>query len=198
MRNGPNARSSDGIYADLDDVRRLSRRLAGVSVMPPRPRAPAPAPVPAPMVAPVPDDIPVVAMPDIMPSTSTAAALHGYGPSSTEALLSRAITLIGAAGGCIVDAQGLLVAHQGLAAEVAQSLGGRLLLALDQVARLGSNELLVVTSAVKGHWVSGVRLRGAEALAIGLVGQRPLGPEHQGPITALLGSVSLPPTGAAP
>jgi hypothetical protein len=129
-----------------------------------------------------------------MPPARTDAGHHAYGPARTEALLAAAMAHTHAAAGCIVDAQGLVIAHHGVSAEVAQSLGGRLLLALDQVARLGNSELLVVTSAVKGQWVSGVRLREAEAMAIGLVGPLPLGPEHQQPLLALLTGVSVPPT----
>lgn len=107
--------------------------------------------------------------------------------------LAAAMAQTRAAAGCLVDAQGLVIAHHGVSAEVAQSLGGRLLLALDQVSQLGSNELLVVSSAVKGQWVSGVRLRDKEAMAIGLVGPQPVGPEQQAPLLALLSGLSVPP-----
>lgn len=131
-----------------------------------------------------------------MPPARTAAGHYAYGPARTEALLAAAMAHTHAAAGCLVDAQGLVIAHHGVSAEIAQSLGGRLLLALDQVSKLGSNELLVVTSAVKGQWVSGVRLRDKDAMAIGLVGPQPVGPDQQGPLLALLSGVSMPPTPA--
>lgn len=131
--------------------------------------------------------------PPLMPAARTDAGHHAYGPARTEALLAAAMAHTHASAGCIVDAQGLVIAHHGVSADVAQSLGGRLLLALDQVSQLGSNELLVVTSAVKGQWVSGVRLRAKDAMAIGLVGPQPVGPEQQAPLLALLAGVSMPP-----
>jgi hypothetical protein len=111
-------------------------------------------------------------------SSSTLTAV-GFGGAAYARIVQEGMGLAGAVVGFVVDAQGLIVARQGrLADDDAQALGARLVMALDQAARMGqgfgAGQADVVVIAVGRGWLSGVRRRVPEAVTLGLFGVQPL------------------------
>jgi hypothetical protein len=181
-------------FSDLDALRQSARRL--VSTSPPPASAPPPpaaslpvavaavptsVPVPTPVAVSLPPG-PVIATTAPLPTTRSSSSMPGvgFGGAAFGQLVQQGMTLAGAVVGFVVDAQGLIVARQGrVADEDAQALGARLVMALDQAARMGqgfgAGQADVVVVAVGRGWLSGVRRRVPEAVTIGVFGVHPLG-----------------------
>jgi len=127
----------------------------------------------------------------------------GFGGAAFGQLVQQGMTLAGAVVGFVVDAQGLIVARQGrVADEDAQALGARLVMALDQAARMGqgfgAGQADVVVIAVGRGWLSGVRRRVPDAMTVGLFGVQALATPQAEQLAEALKALDPPVTGGTP
>ncbi len=152
--NASNASSSE----DLAQARALSRTLHGTpTVGSPRAGAELPAPVYAPFA-------PTRAVP---PSISGA----GFGPDTWNGFLDHCVTVSGAVGAFLLDAQGLMVACRGaLGVDDAEALGARLSAALVHARALDPAGVRLLTVELQDRVVAAVPLGLADnALIMGVV-----------------------------
>lgn len=123
---------------------------------------------------------------------SLREARSAWGSSAWDVLLDGCTRASGGSGAFLLDAQGLVIAARGEVDEgSAEKLGARLLLTLEQAAKMGDSAG-VVCMEVDGRWLSGLSAPQADhtALTLGIFAPEPLDREARRIIGELFASVS--------
>ena len=99
-----------------------------------------------------------------------------FGADAWNQLLDGCIGIAQADSAFLMEPQGLVVAARGrLSADVAEGIGGRLMLALDQAAQMSPGKSHTVCVEFDGRWLTGVRLTvGDTLLTLGVTAEQPL------------------------
>ena len=128
-------------------------------------------------------------------AAALGASLRGvegaWGASPWHALLDGATSAAQGAGAFAMDPQGLVIATRGEVDEaLAERLGGRLMLTLDQAAKLGEHAG-VVCLEIDGRWLTGLRCRSKsdEEITLGVLASEPIGREARAAIVELIGTI---------
>jgi hypothetical protein len=116
---------------------------------------------------------------------------NAWGATAWHTLLDGCTAAAGASGAFVMDSQGLVIATRGqLDHETAERLGGRLMLTLDQAAKMG-DQARVVCVEVDAHWLTGLRgpNPNQQDVTLGILGEEPVGREARRVIADLLASI---------
>lgn len=119
---------------------------------------------------------------------------RAYGAHAWNELLDALRNATGASAAFLIDAEGLAVAVRGdVGGGELEELGARLLVALDQVARLsakrGAGEQALISMALERQWLTGIRRRLASperVLVAGLLSAEPMSAEQLDSVQSLL------------
>lgn len=127
---------------------------------------------------------------------SLREAAKTWGVAAWHALLDGCTAAANGKGAFLLDAQGLVIATRGDVDETfAETLGGRLMLTLDQAAKMGDNAG-VVCIEIDSRWLTGIKSANPNLadLTLGIVGEDPVGRDARRSIAQLLESMG----GSAP
>lgn len=117
-----------------------------------------------------------------------------FGAEVWNNLLDGCLSTADAAAAFVIDGHGLVVATRGdLSAEAAESIGARLMVALDQSAQLLPNGApAVVALEIDLGWLTGLRSgdKRARPLTLGLLGQAPLSRDVREAVLSLLATAN--------
>ncbi|MBK6513967.1 MAG: hypothetical protein IPG04_07525 [Polyangiaceae bacterium] len=122
------------------------------------------------------------------------AASSPFGADVWNHLLDGCLATADARSAFLIDAQGLVVATRGdLSAEAAESIGARLMVALDQSAQLlQPSAPSVAALEIELGWLTGLRSsdKRSRSLTLGIVAQGPLGRDIREAVLSLLATAS--------
>ncbi|MGE0321652.1 MAG: hypothetical protein AB7K71_16130 [Polyangiaceae bacterium] len=101
---------------------------------------------------------------------------RAFGAEAWNQLLDGCMGIARADAAFLMEPQGLVVAARGrLTADVAEGIGARLMLALDQAAQMSPGKSHTVCVEFDGRWLTGVRLSvGDTQLTLGVTAELPL------------------------
>lgn len=101
---------------------------------------------------------------------------RAFGADAWNQLLDGCLGIAQADSAFLMEPQGLVVAARGrLSADVAEGIGARLMLALDQAAQMSPGKSHTVCVEFDGRWLTGVRLSvGDTQLTLGVTAELPL------------------------
>lgn len=101
---------------------------------------------------------------------------RAFGAEAWNQLLDGCMGIAQADAAFLMEPQGLVVAARGrLSADVAEGIGARLMLALDQAAQMSPGKSHTVCVEFEGRWLTGVRLKvGDTQLTLGVTAELPL------------------------
>jgi hypothetical protein len=114
-----------------------------------------------------------------------------WGASAWHALLDGCTSAAAASGAFAMDGQGLVIATRGQVAQAqAERLGGRLMLTLDQAAKMSDHAGLVCVE-VEGSWLTGIRARSksGEEVTVGVLAAEPVARDARAAIAELMATI---------
>lgn len=130
-------------------------------------------------------------------AAALGASLRGvedaWGASAWHALLDGCVKAGSGSGAFAMDDQGLVIAARGeLDEPAAARLGGRLMLTLEQAAKLGQ-ESGVVCIELDGRWLTGLRGRSksGQEVTVGVLADEPIARDARTAITELVSTIGV-------